>query len=147
MTPFAALLALCAGALITNVVASPVVVRDSLVTLPLARRLNATGVRNVVARDQARAKVLKARSQTGTGDVNDLGKGSVGVPLTDAIVSYTVNVSVGTPPTTYTLIVDTGSSNTWVGANKAYVPTNSSVDTGEEVVNHSLFFFTSFSLH
>ncbi|EJF65511.1 family A1 protease [Dichomitus squalens] len=128
MTRFSALLALCAGALTTNVVASPTVIRESLVTLPLARRLNATGVRNIVARDQARAKVLKTRGNVGnskTGPIDD--------PLDDVVVSYTVDVKVGTPPITYTLIVDTGSSNTWVGANQSYVATNSSVDTGDSV--------------
>ena len=32
-----------------------------------------------------------------------------------------------------TLLVDTGSSNTWVGADQAFVPTSSSVDTGNLV--------------
>lgn len=33
------------------------------------------------------------------------------------------------------LIVDTGSSNTWVGATTEYDPTSSATDTGEEVVH------------
>lgn len=45
----------------------------------------------------------------------------------------TINVGVGTPPTTYQLIVDTGSSNTFVGANTKYTPTSSSRDTGNQV--------------
>jgi len=34
-----------------------------------------------------------------------------------------------------TLLVDTGSSNTWIGANKAYVQTSTSVDTGNTFVS------------
>jgi len=34
-----------------------------------------------------------------------------------------------------TLLVDTGSSNTWVGANKAYTTTSTSVDTGNTFVS------------
>jgi len=34
-----------------------------------------------------------------------------------------------------TLLVDTGSSNTWIGANKAYVQTSTSVDTGDIFVS------------
>lgn len=33
------------------------------------------------------------------------------------------------------LIVDTGSSNTWVGASTPYTPTSTSTDTGEPVVS------------
>ena len=40
---------------------------------------------------------------------------------------------MGNPPTTYQLIVDTGSSNTFVGANQQYVATSSSQDTGNPI--------------
>jgi len=43
------------------------------------------------------------------------------------------NVGVGTPPTQFQLIIDTGSSNTWVGAGTAFKKTSSSVDTGAKV--------------
>ena len=44
-------------------------------------------------------------------------------------------VTVGNPPQPFTLIVDTGSANTWVGAQTPYVPGPSSEDTGQEVVS------------
>ncbi|TFY59242.1 hypothetical protein EVJ58_g5896 [Rhodofomes roseus] len=44
---------------------------------------------------------------------------------TNGAVEYTMTVD--------TLIVDTGSSNTWVGANQAYVQTTSSTSTGQTV--------------
>ncbi|EMD38104.1 hypothetical protein CERSUDRAFT_152732 [Gelatoporia subvermispora B] len=55
------------------------------------------------------------------------------VAATNEAIQYVATVGVGTPPTDYTLIVDTGSSNTWVGAGKPYVKTNSSHDTGQQV--------------
>jgi pepsin A len=53
--------------------------------------------------------------------------------VTDTGVSGTVMVEIGSPPTEYTLVLDTNSANTWVGARKPYVPTSSSQDTGEAV--------------
>ncbi|TDL16264.1 hypothetical protein BD410DRAFT_808244 [Rickenella mellea] len=59
--------------------------------------------------------------------------GSNSIDVTDAGVTYTMQVGVGTPPTEYTLLIDTGSSNTWVGAGKKYVQTSSSKKTGENI--------------
>ena len=136
MARLSALLALTAAAV--SVSASPIVVRDSPVTFPIARRLNLTGAANIVQADLARAKVLKARSQATKAAAVDTAVGKIfpvtNVPITNQAVTYTANVGVGTPPTNYDLIVDTGSSNTWVGANRPYVNTSSSVDTGVEVV-------------
>ncbi|KAG0276487.1 hypothetical protein BGZ96_003258 [Linnemannia gamsii] len=44
-------------------------------------------------------------------------------------ISYIASVGIGSPPTNYNLIVDTGSSLTWIGANKAYVQTSTSQPT------------------
>ncbi|KAG0703772.1 acid protease [Suillus ampliporus] len=55
------------------------------------------------------------------------------IDVTDSGVTYTMQVGVGNPATQYTLLIDTGSSNTWVGANTAYNPTSSSKDTGNTV--------------
>lgn len=52
-------------------------------------------------------------------------------------VTYTTSVGVGSPATQYTLLIDTGSSNTWVGAGKAYVKTSTSKSTGQKVVSVS----------
>ncbi|KAK3823850.1 MAG: family A1 protease [Linnemannia elongata] len=51
------------------------------------------------------------------------------IPLENQVVHYIASVGIGSPPTEYKLIVDTGSSNTWIGANTAYVPTSSSQQT------------------
>ncbi|KAH9057474.1 aspartic peptidase domain-containing protein [Lactarius vividus] len=50
-----------------------------------------------------------------------------------ARVTYTAEVGVGNPATDYTLLIDTGSSNTWVGAHKEYNQTSTSKSTGRRV--------------
>ncbi|KAI9070295.1 acid protease [Trametes sanguinea] len=118
------------------VAAKPVVIRKSPVTLPIARRINATSAPDLLKIDQARAKVLKQQGLAagkGSASLRKTAKDAVfNLPVTNGAVDYTASVGVGTPPTQYNLIVDTGSSNTWVGAGTAYIPTSSSVDTGEE---------------
>ncbi|KAJ7625265.1 acid protease [Mycena polygramma] len=59
--------------------------------------------------------------------------GGNSVDVTDAAVTYTMDVGVGSPPTQYTLLIDTGSSNTWIGADKPYNPTSTSTDTRNSV--------------
>lgn len=56
--------------------------------------------------DRARAAFLKSFASGG----------STTVPASNlAYVQYTTSVGVGSPPTYYNLVVDTGSSNTFVG--------------------------------
>ena len=74
------------------------------------------------------------------------------VPLNNTAFGYTGRIGVGKPPTfcepyqflprivSYIpilddLIIDTGSSNTWVGANKSYIPTITSVKTSDTLVS------------
>ncbi|KAJ7913482.1 acid protease [Mycena leptocephala] len=122
--------------------------------LPFTTRV-AHGARNILAADQARAaKVLAGvhphgpvafRSQPKARhhhhhhhDDGDDTKpppvaGDSSVDVTDAAVTYTMSVGVGSPPTNYELLIDTGSSNTWIGANKSYKPTSTSTDTRNKV--------------
>jgi pepsin A len=53
--------------------------------------------------------------------------------IANAVTAYTAQVGVGSPATQYTLLIDTGSSITWVGANTPYKRTDTSVDTGHSV--------------
>jgi hypothetical protein len=76
--------------------------------------------------DRARAKNLVSSS-------SKKGKRQSSFPVTNGAVSYTAAVGVGSPPTTYTLIIDTGSSNTFIGADKKYVETSTSKSTGNSV--------------
>ncbi|TDL23166.1 acid protease [Rickenella mellea] len=109
--------------------------------------------KHILARDRARAQKLLAglhphgplslrkkhgTTQPGGGTQQPVpadppAPGSNSIDVTDAGVTYTMQVGVGTPPTEYTLLIDTGSSNTWVGAGKKYVQTSSSKKTGDSV--------------
>ncbi|KAI6017529.1 acid protease [Pisolithus marmoratus] len=62
-----------------------------------------------------------------------LRKRDASVSVTNSVVIYVAQVGIGSPPTEYTLLVDTGSSNTWVGANQPYIPTSTSHYTGDTV--------------
>ncbi|TCD61549.1 hypothetical protein EIP91_008260 [Steccherinum ochraceum] len=113
------------------VAANPLAIREPLVTLPLAKRVNVTGTATLLQRDQARAQSLKRLGEASAGGV--VSNAAIGVPATNQLVDYVVNVGVGTPATTYSLLVDTGSSNTWLGAGRSYVKTPSSVQTKDSV--------------
>ncbi|CCL98704.1 uncharacterized protein FIBRA_00708 [Fibroporia radiculosa] len=96
---------------------------NTLTVVDLKRARNGS-IKDIVDADHARAAFL----------------GSVGserpttISTTQyAYEAYLASVGVGNPPTYYNLIVDTGSSNTWVGANVPYVKTSTSIPTGEAV--------------
>ncbi|THH26965.1 hypothetical protein EUX98_g7217 [Antrodiella citrinella] len=102
------------------------------ITLKSAKRVNATGTFNLVVRDQARAKGLKAKAANPKLAFKQAGiVGSI--PATNQAVDYTVEVQIGNPPTTYTLLVDTGSSNTWVGSGQSFIETSTSIQTNDQV--------------
>ncbi|KAF9183356.1 hypothetical protein BGZ49_004584, partial [Haplosporangium sp. Z 27] len=63
----------------------------------------------------------------------------INVPIEDHIVNGIVSVGIGNPPTTYQLLVDTGSANSWLGANQAYVKTSTSVKTSDSVTLANVF--------
>ena len=81
-----------------SVAASPVVVRNTLVSLPFARQFNITGALDVVQKDQARAKDLLSISQAKQSGTINAGA-VVGVGVTDVGVVYQASVGVGSPPT------------------------------------------------
>ncbi|EIM87245.1 family A1 protease [Stereum hirsutum FP-91666 SS1] len=111
-----------------NVAASPThVVRDSLVTLPFAKVVNVTSPAHLIKHGQARARLLRDKARAKQQGLSS--DAVVSAPAENEAVSYVANVAVGSPATTYQLIVDTGSSNTWVGAGKAFVRTGTSTPT------------------
>ncbi|KAJ7673530.1 acid protease [Mycena rosella] len=123
--------------------------------IPFTTRV-AHGAKNILAADQARARKLMAglhphgptafhsrhkahhhrahKPAQSTGDPQvSAAAGADSVDVTDAAVTYTMSVGVGSPATDYTLLIDTGSSNTWIGADKPYKPTSTSTDTRNTV--------------
>ncbi|KAI0299092.1 aspartic peptidase A1 [Multifurca ochricompacta] len=118
--------------LAVSVSANPIVVRNPPVSLSFARHLNITGSFDLVAKDQARAKNFMAIGKAKhSGTLSTAAVVSVGV--TNVAVVYQATVGVGSPATNYNLLIDTGSSNTWVGAGKTYVKTSTSVQTSNRV--------------
>ncbi|KAG2155794.1 acid protease [Suillus bovinus] len=108
--------------------------------IPFVTRLRAAkgGAKELLERDRARAqKFLAGKSHHAFVAAKAKGASSTStdssIDVTDSGVTYTMQVGVGTPATDYTLLIDTGSSNTWVGANLPYKPTSSSHDTGNTV--------------
>ncbi|KAF8151267.1 aspartic peptidase A1 [Mycena galopus ATCC 62051] len=112
-----------------RVTAGPVQVEHNIVTLPISRRCNLKGPHTIMETDMARVRALKSRHAA------KQGPRGISVPVSNGVVSYTASVGVGNPPTEYTLIVDSGSSNTWVGAGQRYVQTSTSKSTGQAVAS------------
>ncbi|KAH9053960.1 acid protease [Lactarius deliciosus] len=127
----------------------------SIYALPFTSTVNIFGgARAIIARDRARAqkflagvqphgpnahKLTKLRSRVthhrGRQIISPLSRDATGdtIDVTDTGVTYTASVGVGSPATDYTLLIDTGSSNTWVGADKEYHQTRTSNNTGKSV--------------
>ncbi|KAG2370156.1 aspartic peptidase domain-containing protein [Suillus spraguei] len=107
-----------------SITGSPVEVCNSPITLPLTRRLNSSnGFTNFLQHDKARVAAFR--------DYNTRDQRAGSIPATSTYLDYTVAVGIGSPPTTYNLVVDSGSSVTWVGASGTeYVETPTSVKTG-----------------
>ncbi|KAM5535792.1 hypothetical protein V8D89_010606 [Ganoderma adspersum] len=131
MTCLSALLFLCA-ATSAAVSAFPIVIRDSPVSLPFARRFmfKFLGASTLIEQDPP-ARVLK-NVVYGKGAGHSLRQSDVSAANKET--HYTLDGGVGTPPTNYTLLIDTGSSNTLVGTGKSYVETSTSPeDIGNSV--------------
>ena len=79
------------------VAAEPIMMKKSLVSLPLSRRINVnSSVRTILEHDQARAKALKAH---GTAKAAGVAR-QVSTPATNEAVSYIAAIGVGSPATT-----------------------------------------------
>ncbi|KAJ7170197.1 aspartic peptidase A1 [Mycena filopes] len=109
-----------------RVAAGPVLVEDSFISLPISRRFNLTGATTIHQADLAHVASIKAGGAKNKRAV-------VSEPVDNQVVSYIASVGVGSPATTYDLIVDTGSSNTWVGATQKYVVTSTSTKSTQAV--------------
>ncbi|PBK75146.1 related to Polyporopepsin [Armillaria ostoyae] len=136
--------------------------RVLVTALPFASRLHPKvgHAKDILARDRARAQKLLAGVQpSGPVGIQELrakrshhrhhhhgsegtkptepndqtGGNDNSIDVTDAAVTYTTSVKVGESAQTFTLLIDTGSSNTWVGADTEYVPSSSSKSTRKTV--------------
>ncbi|KAI0664353.1 aspartic peptidase A1 [Cubamyces menziesii] len=108
---------------------------DNLISLSIAKRVNLTGSANIVAHDRARASHLFGQAKRrGTGTSPSPSPRATSINAENELFQYVVNVGIGSPPTMYELIVDTGTANTWVGAGKTYIQTGSTRQTRDQVL-------------
>ena len=145
LAEFASLFVLASG-----VVADPSLARDSLIKVPISKRVNFNGVPDFSKRDREHLRKLVKRGgqQRQSSTVNK----TPDIPLNNTGGIYVATIGVGDPPTNCEsckflprmvsyilaqdrLILDSGSSLTWVGANTPYVKTKSSVKTKEFAVS------------
>ncbi|KAF8073954.1 acid protease [Lyophyllum atratum] len=99
--------------------------------------------RQILARDKARAQKLLAgfhphgpaafHSKKTSPQANGSDVLEDTIDVTDAGIAYTIPVKIGDPPTTFSVLLDIGSSNTWVGADRDYQPTHTSSDSGKTI--------------
>jgi len=108
----------------------------SVATLPITTQFRNGTAKAIVEADRARIAQIKkdgAARLLAKEAATPEKRASYSFTVTNAAVTYLASVGVGSPATQYSLIIDTGSSNTWVGAGKAYVKTSTSVNTGKSV--------------
>lgn len=114
-------------------IATPIVIREMPISLSFTLSLNLTGG-TVVDVDRTRLLALTKLAGQSQYAADPASKRDVySVDVVNTAITYTTTVGVGTPPTQYTLLVDTGSSNTWIGAKAPYIQSKSSLYTGSTV--------------
>ncbi|KAF4455965.1 putative aspartic proteinase precursor [Fusarium austroafricanum] len=119
---FAVTLTLAAAAAVS---ASPIEPRAKTAVLPLKHVVNVSSIKGIVQKGQAR--IHKVNGQEKAFNKLDAGSGSV----INEDVSYVAPVLIGGK--TWNLIVDTGSSNTWCGAQTSCEPSSTGKSTGGSV--------------
>ena len=78
------------------VAAEPIMVKKSLVTLPISRRINANNV-NILEHDQLRAKALKTKGEARAAGLSD--RAVISSQAENQAVSYVASIGVGSPAT------------------------------------------------
>jgi hypothetical protein len=100
--------------LVLSAFATPIE-RESFVTIPIKKVSNIKSAKDLLEKDLRRYSAAAASSGT----------------VTNALDSYIAPVKVGSQ--TFNLIVDTGSSNTWVGAGTRFSAGSTGISTGHSV--------------
>ena len=77
--------------------ANPIVVREPLITLPLAKQFNITGADHILKSDRARAAALIDRVKAKASG-KESKRAVIGINVENQAVTYVTNVNVGTPP-------------------------------------------------
>ena len=136
--------------LVTGVVADPSLARDSLIRVPVSQRTSFYGITDFTprGREHLRNLVKRGGHRRQSSTVNK----TPSIPLNNTGGIYVATIGVGEPATECEscnflplmvpyilskdqLLLDSGSALTWVGANKPYVKTKSSVKTKDTAVS------------
>jgi cathepsin E len=80
------------------VAADPIIVKRSLVTLPISRRINITSV-NILEHDQLRAKTLRAKGEAMAAGTLHSDRAVISSQAKNEAVSYVASIGVGSPAT------------------------------------------------
>ena len=138
MTRSAALISTIVLALSLSSSASPLVTIDKPsqgINLPFAVQLNVANV-TIPEIDLARVSHLFARGKAkvaANDTTSSVDRRASSFSIANTAIAYTTVINVGSPATSYTLLIDRGSSNTWVGARSAYKRTKTSISAGHSV--------------
>ncbi|KAJ7078664.1 aspartic peptidase domain-containing protein [Mycena epipterygia] len=93
---------------------------------PVSFKTNVVNAKEIQPRDYAKKGHHKGSNGSPT-DGSPPSSSSTTMPATDNGVTYLASVGVGSPATPYSLLIDTGSSNTWISAvTKPYNQTSTS---------------------
>lgn len=124
--------ALLVTVLALSIAVRPIEIRANSITLPLAKKLDTGGgAQYLVDQDRARVRTLIKR---GLNIASHPNRRDVTVPTAESqAVVYIAQVNFGSSTTEYNLVVDTGSSNTWVGAGQPWTPDSSTTSDNEAV--------------
>lgn len=124
--------ALLVTVLVLSIAVKSIEIRANSITLPLAKKLDTSGgAQYLVDQDRARVRTLIKR---GLNIVSQHNRRDVAVPAAESqAVVYIAQVNFGSSTTEYNLVVDTGSSNTWVGAGQPWTPDSSTTSDNEAV--------------
>ncbi|KAI0797322.1 acid protease [Irpex lacteus] len=105
--------------------------RKGPVIIPLTRHVKSVPGQEVVHNDKTRHSAVRTNRLVAT--TAQVPVSVDPVPATNTINIYTAQVGVGQPPTFHSLLIDTGSANTWVGAQTSFAPTSDAKDTGAKL--------------
>ncbi|KAI0760883.1 family A1 protease [Trametes elegans] len=95
-----------------------------------------TGTAKVVDLDRARAKALQTHSTRNVAPNIFQQGAAASAPATNQAVDYVTTVKIGSSSKEFTLLIDTGSSNTWVGSRplqNPFLPSGTTRLTGDIV--------------
>ncbi|KAM3468186.1 hypothetical protein MY5147_008194, partial [Beauveria neobassiana] len=106
------------------ILASPVERATKPSAVPVKHVVKVSSPNGLIAKGLARINKINGAEST-------LGNIDASGPAENDDVSYIASVAIGSA--SWDLIVDTGSSNTWTGAQKSYVPYSTGNDTGGTV--------------